>query len=317
MIRTVCVYLCFFFVFCASVPSGFAEEVLVVTWRGQTEAEKGFVNRLKELRPGIKFQFLDAQRKKDRLKELFKEQDLSNIDLVYSFGTTGSGIVKEHLDGRIPQVFNIVTAPQKSKIVESLSKPGNNITGAKLGVDIFIQLEFLMSLKKVKTLGVWFDPREKQGKIIRDRIWEFAKKHNIKVVATRIIPDADEKRFDRMIRKAIARTSKMDAVYLVPTSSFSTIRDKYFTQFDPELLVMSGVYATVGRGATLALTANYNERGKAVAELAHKVLSGTPAGTIPVDLLTLKASYLYIDRKRVKAVGLKNIDKLGLRIVER
>ncbi len=100
-------------------------------------------------------------------------------------------------------------------------------------------------------------------------------------------------------------------------SFFLTVRDKYFSQFDPGLLVMSGVYATVGRGATLALTANYNERGEAAAELAHKVLSGTRAGTIPVDLLSLKSSYFSIDRKRVDAVGLKNIEQLGIRIIER
>lgn len=317
MIKTFSAYICFIYVFLSALPMASAAEVLVVTWRGQTEAEKGFLSRLKELRPGVKFQFLDAQRNKKRLQALFKARDLSGIDLVYTFGTTGSGIVKSHLDERIPQVFNIVTAPQKSKIVASLEKPGNNITGAKLGVDIDIQLDFLLSLKKVKTLGVWFDPREKQGKVLRDRIWAFAKKKNIKVIATRIIPDADEKRFEKMVQKAIAATKKMDAVYLIPTSSFSTIRDKYFSQFDPKLLVMSGVYATVGRGATIALTANYNERGRAAAELAHKVLSGTPAGTIPVDLLSLKSSYLYIDRKRVEAVGLRNIDNLGLRIVER
>lgn len=294
-----------------------AEEVLVVTWRGQTDAEKGFISRLKALRPGIKFQFLDAERKKDRLEALIKARDLSGINLVYSFGTTGSGIVKRHLSGSVPQVFNIVTAPQKSKIVSSLEKPGGNITGAKLGVDIFIQLEFLLSLKKIKTLGVWYDPREKQGKIIRDRIWSFAKKHNIEIVPTRIIPDADEDRFDRMIRDAIERTSKMDAVYLIPTSSFSAITDKYFSLFDPKLLVMSGVYATVGRGATLALTASYEERGKAAANLADKILSGASAGDLPVDILTLKSSYLYIDRKRVDAVGIKNIDTRGLRIIER
>lgn len=317
MLKRVHSSLCFLVLFFSATQFGLAEEVLVVTWRGITEAEQGFQSKLKKLRPGVKFRHIDAGRDRKQLETLIKSENLSGIDLVYSFGTTGSAIVKKHLKGSIPQLFNIVTAPESSGIVRSLDKPGENISGAKLGVDIDIQLNFLMTLKKIKKLGVWYDPRESQGMIVLRRIWAFAKKHNIEIIPTRLIPDAEKKQFENMIDKAMAEAEKLDAVYLVPISSFATIRNKYFPRFAPEILVMSGVNATVGNGATIALAPNYRERGESVAEIAHKVLSGTNAGNIPVNLLTLNTASLYIDRKRAKAAGIKKLKSTGLRVIER
>ncbi len=294
-----------------------AEEVLVVTWRGKTSAEHGFETRLKKLRPGTTFTYIDAQRNKSRLNFLLKNIKLSEVDLVYSFGTVASQIVKKFLNGKKPQVFNIVSTPVKAKIVNSLNKPGNNITGAKVLVDIKTQLNFLLKLRKIKTIGVWFDPREPQSIAVLVNIGKFAKANGITVMPERIIPDAKQKQFEILIKSALTKTSKLDLLYITPTSSFFAIRDKYFSKLKPSLLIMSGVEGFVGKGATLALAANYQERGNAVAELAHKILSGTPAGDIPIDQVTEKSAYLYVDKKRIEQANLKKIYNLGFKIIEK
>ncbi len=90
-----------------------AAEVLVVTWRGKTDAENGFEERLKKLKPGVNFKYIDANRKKGDLAKALRGFDFSSVDLVYSFGTTGSKMVKEILKSQKPQIFNIVSAPKK------------------------------------------------------------------------------------------------------------------------------------------------------------------------------------------------------------
>ncbi len=292
-----------------------AEEVLMVLWQGKTSAETGFEERIKKLRPNVTLKYIDANRNKATLASALRDYDFSKTDLVYSFGTTGTKIVKSFLKGKKPQVFNMVSAPLRSKIVDSIDKPGNNLTGAKLLVDLSTQFEVLGKMRELKTVGVWFDPREKQNNAVIKNLTEIGKKQGFKVVPLRLIPDSPK--IETLLKSVSEEANKFDALYVVATSSFSVIYDKMFKQLDPKLLVMGGVHRHVGFGATVALAASYKERGNATAEMAHQILSGKNAGDIPVNVVTPKTAFLYVDPNKAKSVGLKDIKSLGLNIVER
>ncbi len=292
-----------------------ASEVLVVMWQGRTSAEEGFESKLKELRPDVKFTYIDAKRKKTELASQLRGYDFSKTDLVYSFGTTGTKIVKDFLKGKKPHVFNMVSAPVRSKIADSIEKPGNNLTGAKLLVDLKTQLEVMKKMKDVKTLAVWFDPREKQMKVVVKNLKNIGKSLGIEITPLRLIPDA--KKVETLLKEVSIEANKKDALYVVATSSFSAIYDRMFKQLDPKLLVMGGVHRHVGFGATVAVAASYKERGMAVAEQANQILSGKKAGEIPVNIVTSKTAFLYVDPNKAKSAGLNDLEKLGLKIKER
>ncbi len=304
--------------FCVAVLSyifpSYAEEVLVVTWQGKTRGEVAFEERLKKLRPDIKFKYLDAGRKKAKLKLLLEDYDFSSIDLVYSYGTTGTKIVKERLKGKKPHVFNIVSTPLRSGIVKSLERPGNNMTGAKLLVDLEEQLKFLRKIKKYKTLGVWFDPREAQSAAVVARIFKLCEKWNVKVSRFRFIPDAGKvaKTLDRLTSSA----NKLDALYVIATSSYTNVYPIMFKDLDPKLLVMGSVFRQVGFGATIALASSYEERGATAADQAHMILSGSPAGIIPVSQITTKNAFLYVDPVKARIAKLGNVKNLGVKVIE-
>ncbi len=292
-----------------------AAEVLMVLWQGRTSAETGFEERLKALQPGITFKYIDAKRKKSDLAKALRKYDFSTTDLVYSFGTTGTKLVKEFLKGKKPHVFNMVSAPVRSKIANTIEKPGNNLTGAKLLVDLDTQFEVLQKMKDIKSVGVWFDPREKQMGAVIKNLSEIGKKRGFKVTPLRLIPDA--KNIENLLKNVSVEANKQDALYVVATSSFSVIYDKMFKQLDPKLLVMGGVHRHVGFGATVALAASYKERGGAAAEQAHQILKGKKADDIPVNVVTSKTAFLYVDPNKAKSVGLKDLKSLGLNIIER
>lgn len=290
-----------------------ANNVLVVTWQGKTRGEVGFEEKLKKLRPDVKFFYLDAKRNKTTLSTLLRNYDLSKIDLVYSYGTTGTKIVKNILQGAKPHVFNIVSAPVHSGIANSIEKPGNNLTGSKLLIDLKAQLEVLYKLKKFKTFGIWFDPREAQSQAVVARIYDILEPKGVKVKRFRFIPDAGKvyKNLDRLTAEA----NKMDALYVVATSSYTGVYPIMFKDLDPKLVVMGSVFRQVGFGATVALASKYEERGAAAADLAHKILSGSSAGELPVNVVAAKDAYLYVDPHKEKMAGLKNVDELGIKIV--
>lgn len=294
--------------------SAMAEEVLVVTWQGKTRGETAFEEKLKKLRPNVKFKYLDASRKKVKLKLLLEEYDFSSIDLVYSYGTTGTKIVQKHLKGKKPHVFNIVSTPLRSGIVKSLEKPGNNITGAKLLVDLEEQLRFLRKIKKYKTLGIWFDPREAQSSAIVEKIFKLCDKWGVKASRFRFIPDAGK--VEKTLTKLTTEANKLDALYVIATSSYTNVYPVMFKDLDPRLLVMGSVFRQVGFGATVALASSYEERGETAAEQAHQILSGKPAGSIPVSLITTKKAFLYVDPVKARMAKLNNLKKLGVKVIE-
>ncbi len=287
-----------------------AAEVLIVTWQGKLVSEQSFENHLKTLIPDVKFSYLDAGRDKGKLAQGLRKLDLSKIDLVYSFGTTGTKIVQQFLKGKKPQIFNIVTAPKLSGIVDSIEKPGRNITGAKLLVDLKTQLEILGKLKNFKKLGVWFDPREKQNAPVLKALKAIATSQGKEIVPIRIIPDSAQGQ--KMIDDGIAKANTMDALYLIASSSTGQKSAEMFAGLKPDLLVMSTISSYVEHGSTVAIGVEWEERSRSVAEQAAKILKGANPGDIPVSLVTPDKATLYVNRTKMRKAGLDNLDKLGM-----
>lgn len=302
------------FGFLLSSQLSYADEVMIVTWRGKTDAELGFKERLKELHPKAKFTHIDAARDRVTLANALRSTDFSDVRLVYSFGTTGSKLTKTALRGRVPHVFNIVSTPILSNIVETLNKPGDNITGVRHTIDVETQFNVMLRLKDIKTLGVWFDPREFTTVAQANKIKELAKQNNIEVKKFRVIVDAPN--FETLIKEASEKAKDFDALYIPSGSGYIEKSDKMLANIDPSVFVFGAVNQFVGHGATVALASDYKERGKAAAELASLILKGAQAGTLPVDIATIRQARIYIDKKRAVATNLQNVNELGLQVIE-
>ncbi len=294
--------------------SSFAAEVLMIKWLTKAQIDNQFEKRLKKLYPGVKIKYIHTYRNKKFLNIILKSYDFSNVDLVYTFGTTGTKLVKDHLKGKVPHVFTAVSTPVLSGIVKSLSKPEGNITGGALLVDIETQIDTLSRLKKIKKLAVWFDPREKQSVSVLSEIVQATKARGIKVVPFRIIPDADK--FSDMQFQASQQSNKLDALYFIMSASFHLHYKKLHSHLDPSLLVMGAIKHYVVNGSTIALGRDINEHASSVAELANRILIGESAGNIPVNLASRKKTILYVNRKKLMAAGINNPEKLGFQIID-
>ncbi len=303
-----------FFILSAAfmASTAYAEEVLIITWQGKLPSELSFEKKLKELRPNVKFSYIDAKRKKGNLAQALRSVDLNKVNLVYSFGTTGTKLVKTFLDGKKPLVFNVVSTPVISGIAKSVEKPGGNLTGAKLLIDFKTQINVMTKLKDIKTMALWYDPREKQGEALLTQAVKYAEESGIKVNRTRVIPDAAD--FDTRIVNAVEEAKKYDVIFILGGSSVHQNARKIFSKIDPSMFVMTNSTYYALQGATVALSADFAERGQVVAEQAHKILGGASAGDIPVSLVTKKNVVLFVNKSRFAQAGLKNLDKLDVKV---
>lgn len=292
-----------------------AQNVLIVTWQGKLPSEKSFEKRLKELQPNVKFHNIDAQRSKTTLAKLLRNTELNQYDLIYSFGTTCSKIVKLFVNGERPHIFNIVSTPVLSGIVDNLENPGNNTTGAKLLISTTTQIEFMVKLKKIKKLVAWYDPREKQNQGLLLETYDITEKLGIELKTFRIIPDAAN--FNDLLTSASEAANNSDALILLGGSSFHQNAKKLHSKLSPSLFVIAGSKYFVLNGATVALAADFEERGAVVAEQAHEILNGAKAGKIPVSLVTMKNATLFVNKDTMQNTGINILkaQNVGIKMV--
>lgn len=294
---------------CATI----ADEIVMVKWIKSPNIEIAFEKHLRKLNPDVKIKYIEGNRNKKALGYKLESFDFSKTRLVYSFGSTATQTVKQFLQGRKPHIFNAVSTPVLSKIVSSNEKPDGRITGVKLLVDIERQVEFLASLKKIKQLAVWYDPREAYTADVLGKIIRIARKHNISVVPFRIIPDADN--FDKYLTTASEKSNIMDALYFILSPSFHLNYRKLLSGLSAELLKMGPTKTFVEYGCTIAMGPDVIERGQTLAEIADSILKGKDITTIPVSTVPPSRTVVYINKKGMVATGLNALSLKGLQTV--
>jgi ABC-type uncharacterized transport system substrate-binding protein len=65
--------------------------IAMILWRGETEAEKGFQQGLKEFGYSVQYTVMNAGQDRTELGRLLREElnpKLNNFDYIYVFGTT-------------------------------------------------------------------------------------------------------------------------------------------------------------------------------------------------------------------------------------
>ena len=84
------------FVIFFNAPLSFAEShftVAMITWRGETDAERGFIDCMRKSKFSIHFQKYHAEQDRIRLHGIITKIHNTPVDLIYVFGTTSTQIV--------------------------------------------------------------------------------------------------------------------------------------------------------------------------------------------------------------------------------
>ncbi len=196
--------------------------------------------------------------------------------LILTIGSFATKIVSEKINNK-PIIFSAVLNPETSGFVQSLSRPGGNITGASLDIPPDIQFKYFKRvIKNLKTIGVLYS--EETANLIPPAK-ALAKQAGLELYAVKIASPKDiPEALDDLNNKVDAIWSVADANIYSPRSTrfilLNTLRSgKPFMGFSKNL---------VESGALFALDYDYKDIGRQAGKIAIEVLSGKPPASIPV-----------------------------------
>lgn len=304
-----------------STPARAADKSLkiaMILWRGETGAERGFKDGLKELGYSVRYTVMHARQDARELGRLLRKElvpRLQDFDYVYTYGTTVSKRAKVAIRDRVPQLFNIVADPVGAGIVPSLEDTGGNITGATHLVPTLVQIESALNFIRFKRLGILFNSREKNSNLQREELRRISKRLGFEVVDLRSPPalDALQKNLQNLVDGAVA----VDAVYL-PSDSFLASKAKLIGSRLREAKVKSigSTKVYVVHGVLTGVVPDYYMVGKMVAGIVDRHQKGEKLEDIPVlRPYRKKTPVVMINRTTSRILNLRIPEGLGKKAV--
>jgi len=289
--------------------------IAMVLWRGETEAEKGFRDGLKELGHSAEYVVMNAGQDRAELGRLLREDlksKLETFDYVYAYGTTVTLATKTIVQDKVPIVFNIVADPVGAGLVKSMEASGGNIAGVTNEVPLPLQLQTALQVGPIRRLGILFNPREKNSMLIRDRLAEVARPLNIEVVDLRSPPAQDM--LQDNLRKLRDRAIAVDAVYLPPDSFIVSNAKLVGAELRAgKVRSIASLEAFVEQGAFMGVVADYYTLGRAAAAIVHRHQGGQQLSNMP--LLADPNPVLKVNSTTARALGIMIPEPLRKRAV--
>jgi putative ABC transport system substrate-binding protein len=255
-----------------------APTVAVLTWRGPTDSEKGFKGELLRLGYAPRFIEKDAGQDTTRLETNLKELGREKPDLIYAFGTTVTLAAMRAFPDR-PIVFSMVSNPDRTGIMQSLAGSGRNVAGATHAVAESSLLSLLLDLIPAKSVGVIFNPQEKNSEVAVERLRGLAERAGVRLAAQELIPGEDPV----AVAESLARQG-VDAVIL-PSDSLVVSHGREIVEVlnARRIPTVAAVEPYVlGQGALVGLVASYEDTGRETARVADRILRGEDPARMPL-----------------------------------
>ncbi|NRB66747.1 MAG: ABC transporter substrate-binding protein [Vibrio sp.] len=278
------------------------KHVVMILWRGVTDAERGFIDYLSG-KMNVRYTVLDANRDKFVLKQHLENIEYLKPDLIYTFGTTitlnllgtehNPSQFRENSD--TPVVFSIVTDPVGSKIVNALDEDGRNFTGVSHIVPHDVQLNAISQLSGIQTIGIIFNPLESNAVVTARNIQtlsaRFKKDVYLYPLRTRNDkPDSSsvEKVVDLMIEDGVQLAYLPPDSYII--SQGKSIVDNLHQQ---GIATFSATESPIRKhDALFGIVSRYYNVGQFAGHKAEQILSGKYIPSdVPIEPLT---QYSYI-----------------------
>ena len=284
--------------------------ILMVLWRGETEAEAGFRDGLKAAGVSSHITVVDAKQNRETLSDSLRSHanQIQDFDFLYSFGTTASKMVKQINRNRIPHIFNMVTDPVAAGLVESIHQTGTDKTGAvkssiSLGKKIAgisdaipeaLRLKVALALFPIARMAVILNPREQNSVIQLEQLRKVCQTHGIKLTLLRVAPGT------RRIHEVAAQLQfgeiDVDTLY-IPSDSYLISQQSVIMNAltKTSYKVIGPTKAFVEAGALIGVAPDYHMLGIKAAKLIHRIRQGEDIENISV--VTVEQPGVFINSK--------------------
>src|SRR5258706_4887777 len=246
----------------------------------------------------IEYRYADG--KSERYSELAAELVRQKVDVIFANSTTIAFVAKDATKS-IPIVFPSQAEPVAAGLVDSLARPGGNLTGFATIAAVLAgkRLElFQETITKLSRVGVLWEPKNQGSEESWKESQLAARQLGLKVHSIEVTgPDKFESAF------SVATKTRIDAVAVTLSGLFSS-HQKLIVSLAGKRRIPA-IYTReefVEKGGLMSYRADDDEPFNRIAVMIDKILKGTTAADIPVE--QPKTFELIINLKAADQIGL-------------
>jgi len=267
-----------------------------------------FVQRLGELGwiegRTVEIEYRWAEGRKERFAEIAAEFVQGQVDIIVTSGPAVPAV--KQATSVIPIVFPIENDPVRSGLVQSLARPGGNVTGLSLQFSDTVGKRFELLREVVpnlRRLAVVHNAGYGAVIVEMGEVRPVARGLGLELIELEIRRAEDiDPAFESL-------KGRVDALYVASDPLVNTHRIHINSlALAAQLPSMHGFREFVEAGGLMSYGANFADMFRRAADLVDKILRGVKPGEIPVEQPT--RFDLVINVKTAKALGLKIPDKL-------
>lgn len=199
---------------------------------------------------------------------------------------------------QIPVIFGAVTDPISAKIVASLEKPTNNVTGTIDLPPTKSQLDFVKEVyPNLKKLGVLYNPGETNNVLQVAEIKKYADSLGIEII------ESTPTKTSEVSAAAKSLIAKAEAILLPNDNTVvSALESVLKAAAEGAIPVFTSDPDSVRKGALAAIANNQYDVGRATGKIVAHILSGERASSIPVQAVQI--SKRYVNKNTAQNLGL-------------
>ncbi len=222
----------------------------------------------------------------------------NNFDLILAIATpsaqAAANVVKD-----TPVLITAVTDPVEAGVVESMEKPGRNVTGTTDMNPVDRQLELIREfIPDLNDIGILYNPGEVNSVVQVDIAKEKAEEMGVNMHEGTVSNSSE-------VSLAVASiVDKVDAIY-IPTDNIivSALPTVLQNANSKNIPVFASENNSVEQGAIATVGIDYYALGKQTGQMAARILEGADPANTPIE--SSKELKLYINKTAAENIGLE------------
>ncbi|PUU86160.1 ABC transporter substrate-binding protein [Halanaerobium sp.] len=264
-------------------------------------AREGFITGLAEAgfsEDNIEFIEQNAQADFATAQSIAQQFKGENLDLILAIATPNAQAAANVIT-ETPVLFTAVTDPEEAGIVESMERPGGNMTGTTDMNPVAQQIELIKEfIPEITDLGVLYNPGEVNSVVQVDLVKETTAEMGINLHEGTVSNSSE------VSLAASSLIGDVDAIY-VPTDNIivSALPSVLNITNQNKIPVFASENGQVRQGSIATLGIDYNLLGIQTGKMAARVLNGADPAEMAVE--SSDQLKLYLNKKAAENLNLE------------
>lgn len=242
--------------------------------------------------------YQNAQGDQSVLQSIAQKFASAKLDLVLAIATPSAQAMAAATKD-IPILITAVTDPVEAHLVNSMDKPGKNVTGTTDMNPIKEQFDLMKKLvPTIKKVGIIYNAGEVNSQVQVRIAKKVAADLGLGVVEATVTTSAD------VLQASQSLVGKVESIY-VPTDNMVVSAAQSVVQVanKNKIPIISGESSVVDKGALGTIGINYSKLGKQTGDMALRILKGEKPQDMAIE--SQKEFDMVLNQSTINLLGIK------------